>query len=315
LLKQEEISGYVSHLSFDLKAEILGALLAGEKMNYEQLLASPDGQLKRVWSSDLAGITAENLNTGDEMICFHLNRDGLYDTLPEALFHEVSGADCPSGAEMAKESKKVKKEEKEIRLFFQPFENEMFYQGIRLAAKETQLIKSIVKDCITGIIPQFWKIDDTLPDELVSALKKLLPLAHLITGDFELTSQTLQYILKEKVHYHVCASPSCDDVFLPENQTGILGKCFLGEDSIAGDRVNGFIKKVVFTIGPIKRPLIKKEVKSGMMNRFLDTFYGYFIPVELDIETRFDFAGADSLFVLAGEDDAESSHLGYNTTL
>jgi len=315
LSKLDEISGFINQLSFDLKAEILGAILASQRMNYDQLLGSFDGQLKRVWSRDIAGTSVENLNTGDEMLCLHLNRDGIYDTLPEGLFHEISRKDSQSGEEMAKDSKQLKKEETEIRTFFQPFENELFIQGMRLASKENKLIKSIVSEYITGIIPHFWRVEDDLPERLVVSLKKILPLANRIAGNFNLTTRSLEFILKERVNFSLVNTPYHDTETYDFNETGVLGECFLGIDSIAGDRVNGFIGRVVFTIGPIMNEETAILVKNGRMNRFLDCFYGYFMPFEIDVETKYLFNVEESIFVLEDELETKISYLGYNSSI
>ena len=64
---------------YDLKAEMLVAVLAEQRIDLGEILAAFDGQLKRVWSRDIAWSTVDNLETGDNMLCFHLNRDGIYD--------------------------------------------------------------------------------------------------------------------------------------------------------------------------------------------------------------------------------------------
>jgi hypothetical protein len=205
LSRIEEISQYVNKLSFDLKAEMLVAVLAEQKIDPNEILAAFNGQFKRNWSRDIEGSTAENLETGEEILCLHLNRDGVYDTLPELLFHKNLETENQSAAEMAKDSMRLKAEEKESRLFFQPFENEVFLLGVQVAMKENQLFKNIYTEFLTGIIPDFWRIDNDLPENYINRLKKLLPLVYRITGDLDLTAQCLEFIIKESVKISTAA--------------------------------------------------------------------------------------------------------------
>jgi hypothetical protein len=311
----EEISEYVNQLSFDLKAEMLAAVLAEKKIDPSEILAVFNGQFRRNWSRDIERSNVENLETGEEMLCLHLNRDGVYDSLPELLFHKNLETDNQSAAEMAKDSMRLKAEEKESRSFFQPFENEIFFLGVQLAMKENQLFKNIYTEFLTGIIPDFWRVDSNLPEKYIVRLKKLLPLVYRITGDLALTAQCLEFIIKESVKIST-ATEKADGIQEGEfNHSGILGQCLLGVDTVFGNMVNGFVNRLIFSIGPIVNPEANEFVKNGTMDRFLDCFYSYFIPFELDVETKYIFDSEQSLFMLDNNTDTQISYLGYNSVI
>jgi hypothetical protein len=315
LSRLDEISEYVNHLSFDLKAEMLVAILAEQRADLAEILSAFDGQLKRVWSRDIAWSTVAHLETGDNMLCFHLNRDGIYDALPEALFHNNSGNEDQSAEEMAKDSMKIRAEEKETRMFFQPFENEIFLQRVQLSMMENKLIRSINAEFLTAVIPYFWKVDNNLPEIYVARLKKILPLVHQVTGDLALTAQCLENIIREKVEVtasdeHREGITSGDFLF-----SGVLGKSTLGVDTISGNQVSDFVNRLIFSIGPINDTETGELVKAGRMDKFLDCFYGYFVPFEYETDTKYIFGTEQSLFVLNDNDDTEFSHLGYNSLI
>jgi hypothetical protein len=298
-----------------VKAEMLVAVLAEQGVDPGEILAAFDGQLKRVWSRDIAWATVDELETGDHMLSLHLNRDGIYDFLPETLFHSNSGNEDQSAEEMAKESMKLRAEEKETRMFFQPFENEIFLQRVQMAIMENKLFKSINSEFLTGIIPYFWRVNDDLPEIYVTRLKKLLPLIHVITGDIVLTGQCLEFILKEKVE--VTTSDESKDGVVPQDFlfSGILGQSILGVDTISGNQVHELFDRLIFSIGPIINPETSELVKEGRMDRFLDCFYGYFVPFEYEIDTKYIFGSEQSVFMLNDNIDAEISFLGYNTVI
>lgn len=311
----DEISQYINQLPVDLKAEMLVAVLAEQRIDLREVLAAFDGQLKRVWSRDIAWSTVDHLETGDNMLSLHLNRDGIYDVLPEALFHDNRGNEEQSGEEMAKDSMKLRAEEKEARLFFQPFENEIFLQRVQVSMIENRLFKSINAESLMAMMPYFWKIDGDLPENYVVRLKKLLPLVDQITGDLSLTSQCLEYILKEKVKVTCSPEPSGGDTPPDFHHSEISGKSLLGIDTISGNLDNDFVDRILFSIGPIINPETNELVKNGSMNRFLDCFYSYFIPFELEVDTKFIFGTEQSLFVLKEEADTAISYLGYNSVI
>lgn len=315
LSQLDEISEYVNHLSFDLKAEMLVAVLAEQRADLGEIMSAFDGQLKRVWSKDIARSTVDHLETGDKMLCFHLNRDGIYDMLPEALFHNNSGNEDQSVEEMAKDSMKIRTEEKETRIFFQAFENEIFLQRVQLAMMETKLIGRLNAEFLTAVIPNFWEVDNDLPEIYVARLKKMLPLVHQVTGDLALTAQCLENIIGEKVQ--VTVSDEHTEGIATEDFlfSGVLDKSTLGIDTISGNQVSDFVNRLIFSIGPINDTETDELIKAGRMDRFLDCFYGFFVPFEYETDTKYVFGTEQSLFVLNDNDDTEFSHLGYNSVI
>ncbi len=312
--KLNEIGWYINQLSFDLKAEQLLAFFE-ENLNLRDIVVTHEGQLQRVWSKDVAGAMVENLPNGRDVLNVRLNRDGIYDALPEALFHDLTGSDCASGTDMAKESMRLRTEEKESRLFFKPLENEIFLQKVKVADMENRLFESIFTDKLMGLISDFWKLDDKLPGEYISRLTRLLPFAHLVSGDINLTGLCLEFIIDEKVELKELFS--YESGFSPNSvlARGKIGECHLGTDSILGEYVNGYPLSYRFKIGPVKNMLTSKFVKDGTMERSLLCFFNYFVPVCIDAHASFVFPYEQSLLILDDENEMNISYLGYNSVI
>jgi hypothetical protein len=315
LSRLDEISQYINQLSFDLKAEMLVAVLSEQRIDLGKILATFDGQLKRTWSSDIAWSAVDRLETDDIMLSLHLNRDGIYDTLPEALFHSNYGNEDQSAKEMARDSIQMRSEEKEIRSFFQPFENEIFLQRVQLAVIENQLFKNLDARFLTAMIPHFWRVDQDLPEKYVDHLRKLLPLVHQITGDLDLTAQCLEFVIKEKVRIDNSAEDPDDVTQTDFRHSGILNESLLGINTITGNLDNGFVNHLLCSIGPIVHTETSELIKNGTMTRFLDCFYSYFIPFELEVDTEYIFRTEQSLLLLNEDSEANLSYLGYNSVI
>lgn len=311
--KPVEISEFINQLSVDLKAEVLVAAFLDGGNELKDFLVSFEGQLQRSWSRDIALTDVVKLETGDRMVLLHLNRDGIYDMLPEAIFHSDQDMDSTSGKEMAKDSMKLRIEEKETRNFFQPFENEIFYQQVRLSARENQLGRDLFSRMIMGLVPDFWNIGEDLPEEYVHRMVRLLPLVHQIAGSADLTSGSLEFILKEKVNITPVDISAGVDEEDPSRLCGILGSTCLGSDSVCGNRVNGYLRKFIIRIGPVEHSRTDELIKNGWMEKFLKCFYDFFIPVEVDTETRYLPGREEGYFVLGDTDETKISCLGYNS--
>ncbi|MCF6358400.1 MAG: type VI secretion system baseplate subunit TssG, partial [Draconibacterium sp.] len=296
-------------------AEYLVSNLIEEGVGINNILAVFDGQLKRNWSKDISRTIIEEFENGDEVLAVHLNRAGIYDSLPEALFHSFSSGSSVTGDEMAKESVKLKAEEKDIRLFFKPLENEIFFQGVRLATKESQVFSDIYSDSICGLIPDFWRIDENISSKFNTKLVKLLPFVHHIVGNYELTAKSLEFIINEKVSIDVSHSEP-ERISEKNEQVGIsLGECSLGEDTVMGSRISGFVGRLIFNIGPLENSEPSDFFNNGEVDRLLKSFYNYFIPIELDVETELFQKEEKSKFVLSCDSEQEPSFLGYNSVL
>ncbi|MBN2738645.1 MAG: hypothetical protein JXR70_16810 [Spirochaetales bacterium] len=311
-----EKTDYINKLLLDLKAEYLISCLFEDGVEPHYILAIFEGTLKRRWSRDISYAEVEEFENGEEALSIHQNRLGIYDSLPEALFHRFPENKNATGKEMAKESMIIKGEEKKARIFFRPFENEIFLQNVQIALNETRLFQSLYLDLLNGIIRDFWKIDDKIPHKYVSKLFKVLPFVHQIIGDYKLTAKCLEHILEEKVNIEYRNEDPNEDMVCEHglNQFS-LGESILGVNSIIGKKVTGFIGRLVFQVGPLKNTNPKDFFYDGPIAHLLDCFYDYFTPVELDIVTNLLLGDKQSKFILKRKTDPLISYLGLNTMI
>ncbi len=314
----ERKSEKINSLLIDLRAEYLVSSLLEEGMKPHEIFVALDGVLKRKWSTDISYGAIEEFQNGKEALSIHLNRPGIYDALPEALFHHFRASSKVSGDEMAKQSMKLKTEEKQIRAFFRPFENEVFLQNAKVAGLENQELSRLHSDFLNALSPGFWKIDRNIPQKYLSALIRFLPFAQRFTGNYELTGQCLGEILGEKVDINLLKKEEKQN---NKKQTansysfGKLGQSKLGADLIAGQKASGFLGKLVVEIGPLKNSNPEDYFSGGPVDRLLNCFAGYFFPIELDEERKILISKEQKAFFLGEQEDKMKSHLGYNTVI
>jgi len=316
LKRLEKIADFVNLLPYDIKAEVLIALLQKDTLERDETLASFNGQLKRKYSKDISMAEVREFENGEKAIVFNLNRDGIYDALPEALFHSFSEEGLMRGEDMARDSVKLKNEEKETRSFFQAFEHQIFSQLVKLADKEDSLFSSIYSSTLQGLIPDFWNISSKIPEDYANRLIRLIPLAHRIVGDIKLTAQALEFILREAVSLKIKYSMSAGgDGVSSESSVVPVGDCRLGLDSFCGGRPEIPLRELEVNIGPLCNLDITHFIKGGWLKTLLDCFFSFFLPMELIPRPDFLRGKSGEGFQPGLEEPGKIAYLGYNSVL
>ncbi|MCE5347249.1 MAG: type VI secretion system baseplate subunit TssG [Bacteroidales bacterium] len=310
----ENLINLINSYSSDIKAEVLIADLIQEGFLPSDFLIFFDSGFKRGYSKDILKAGKFPINNIQDTLAVYLSRDGLYDLLPEGLFHASPDSALSSGKGMASDSKKETKIEEETRKFFLPFENEFFYQRVQLELQERTILQKLNDNNLDDFFLDFWKIDRSLPKELIIKLSAMLPFAREIVGDFEMTANCLGAILEEDVTHKIQYSKSYTETNRGhKDEKCSLGKTSLGVNFIIGAHLPENCKLIRFSIGPLKNNRIDSFLEKGDIAHFIDCFCNYFIPMEMDVE--FDVIMPKELqnFVLGS--DKTTSIMGYSTVI
>lgn len=307
------IASSINHLKNDIKAEVIAAEIIENGLNPADIVMIPDGSFKRKYSKDVTHAEVIKSENGQKVLGMHVSRDGLYDSLPEALFHDQSNEPLTSGHEMAMLSKKQKLEEKEARLFFLPFENEIFLHRIQVETEERRILRRLSENLFDDIYPQFWKLDRSLPKKLVSRFVLILHMTHKILGNLKLTANCLEIILEEEVKINIIRNKHLneDPSVLNDKRTAGLGSTGLGEDFICGEYMPESDPIMEFVIGPLANSFVEDYLENSSYTRFLKCFYSFFVPLEMYPVTIVKVSEAQQQFIL---DEKQSNViLGYNS--
>ena len=299
----------------DIKAEVLIADLIKEGFSHTDFLIYFDSLFKRRYSKDVLKAEKIVINDIEEILAIRLARDGLYDLLPEGLFHASSDEVVTTSRGMASDSKKESGIEKETRKFFQPFENELFYQKVQLELQERSILQKLNDNSLDDFFLDFWKIDRSLPDVLIIRLSALLPFVREIAGDFRMTASCLGSILSEEVDYsiHYKSDMRPEQGRSESDESCSLGNTRLGVSMIPGQHSEESFKAIRFIIGPLKNSGIEPYLENGNIAGFIDCFCNYFVPMEITPEFEVIMDEGQNRFVLSS-DDIESI-LGYSTAI
>lgn len=300
----------------DLDAAFLVSTMFQEQKDREKVFINLLGILKRRWSKDIDSAENDTFNNGEEFISLNVNRSGIYDSLPEAIFHDFPKLKNDSGNEMAKESRKQKLVEKEARLFFRPAENELFYQRAQLAGVENRFFNNIFSHFINNDSHDFWLTATEVPGKFLEKFNILLPFANNISGNLTLAAHCLEYLLEESITIEITNEQQFfNDTIEPFLNTFKLGSSKLGNDSILATQIDNYIGRVNFRIGPLTKMSLKDYLSGGDAYVLLDCFFDYFIPLEFETEWTIILDEDRSSFVLNDEVENANAYLNYSTLI
>lgn len=302
----EDIFAELISVYENLKAEIVIAEIQEKsEITVDDFVIANKSTFSRPFRRDI--ISVDNL-LNENMLTLNLSRNGLYDTLPEGLFHtQTSTKDTTS---YIARRKTLKQEEDDARSFFAPIENEFFYQRLAIECNERELLDNFY-NLNDDFLIDFWNIGADIPEEYTLKLIKLLPHSYKIAGNFELTRLTLEKIIGEEVTFKKTYKNKID------SEIHIEKKARQKELQLGVDTVLNSSKKEVYsptlevTIGPISEKNINNYLKKDGVLKFINTFYDYFVPFEIEVITKFITANENGFVI----DGTNSSIMGISTQL
>jgi hypothetical protein len=287
-----------------LRAEALCAALLERGYSFDDLVIKRLGTFKRSYRNDIEAVTVKT-DDGDGQLELSVNRDGIYDRLPEGLFHQPKGHGAAAPvSEMVKEYRRYREEERDARKFFQPLEQEIFRYSISVEEEERRLLWGLQSGVMSSSFATFWNLREGLPGEGVSVLLRIMPWAHLIKGDMELTATALELMLERPIT--VVQQIVNDQV--TEGSVFQLGAGELGIDTVTGNHFNDAGAVWTFTIGDMKGSEISAFINDAPYERFLKQFVDIFMPLEID--AVFEYALDTAVQAESGEEV-----LGYSFVL
>jgi hypothetical protein len=221
-----------SELSGDYRGEIFAAELLKSGLSFDKIYFKTLSVFKRPTSRDIESVKLDIKENGTDQVMLELNREGLYDMLPEGIFHfknEKNGKNDKEG--ILKDIERTRKEEKAARKFFGPFENEFFQLRLQLEIKKMSLLQPGSGDANRDIFESIFGTEKLLNEQQILILLYILPIVHKIRGDIDKIAYCLNIIIKYKVNIKLVkkhSNISFNGILPP------LGYAKLGIDTVAG---------------------------------------------------------------------------------
>ncbi|WP_020604779.1 type VI secretion system baseplate subunit TssG [Spirosoma spitsbergense] len=327
-----EIDGLTK--AVDIRLEIILAELYGRGLDpREDVLIHPAGLFSRSYRRDVGRVNvgpSDSLEKSDDEITepqnislppedqrdflnIEVHRDGLYDYLPEGLFHQPTtpGRDQQEVfADFDEQARRVRA----ARRFFQPFEQEFYFQRLfmELEARKYQLTEENLRTYGGGeSLREFWGIPaDLLNTRQLVNLLHMLPIAHRISNDDQLIISSLELILDVPIVMRTI-SPLTFEITLAAGDSPApneLCRTELGNFSLGGI-YQDTMPAIELRIGPLNSSQLIDFLAGGRSRKILDLLIGYFLPTESDVIEYLLTTEDDQFLILS--DDQPTSVLGW----
>jgi hypothetical protein len=187
----------LNQLKIDYKSAIVAAEMIENGYPFNEIEFKNLSIFKRFVSKEIEKITLEEIEDQPSQLVIEINREGLYDMLPEAISHPAGKKhkDETTSEEFARH----KEEENDARTFFNPIENEFQNRILYFELLERELLFNTNKKKDRQFFEYFFGNSSILDDRQMQTLLYILPLSYKIRGDQKLISLALSKILNYNV--------------------------------------------------------------------------------------------------------------------
>lgn len=248
-----------------------------------------------------------------DCLVIELNREGLYDMLPEGLFHQPpTGSSGFSEQEMIEDVQIRRAEEKDARKFFMPFEAELNHLRTILELYENKLDKRTTYNDLTRIFGAEWKEFELLDNEQSIIWMHLLPLISEKRNDLGFLGQLLSSLFKVPVKAEL-SNASLRRAPIADKMQFVLGAGSLGIDSIIGNSFLTDEEEVIISIGPADTDKLVRFMPGTPAIYIIDLAVSYLLPVGNVVTTRLVADRANQVGALGT--DSNHSFLGFTVYL
>ncbi|WP_157976828.1 hypothetical protein [Taibaiella helva] len=283
-----------------LRAEALCAEMMENGIPFDEIIIRMAGSFRKSYRNDVERVRAPKESGGALVI--EINRDGLYDRLPEGLFHQTRGGGNTNNLRaMTGEYRRYRDEERLARKFFQPIEQELFRYAVLTEAEERQLQFGMLKGKLDKEFYRFWNIDAQLPEGPASVLVLIMPWIRQIKGDLQLTARALSMMLGLPVtgttHIEGEQDVPAEGFLLGDDAV------VLGVDTVCGHHFEEPYEQWIFSIEGVALQDMALYTSGKPYGLFLERFESLFIPLEVEVQYEYHCDGQ--------EEDAAEPVLGY----
>ncbi len=304
-----KIAELLNRLPFDIRFEVVAADLIEQGIRPDQLIAWPKSIFKRRFSKDINSVWSEKNNIGIEELHFELNRDGVYDILPEGVFHQrKSKRNGQNKGEVIADVKQARAEKESARLFFEPMENEVLHLRIQIERAERKLFLDFEQSETNDLMINFWNLEEYREYPSIPFLIRLLPIMFRISGKLDLVKTCYELLLG--VPIKIKMTHDSDTWNMPMSGWQLSAHA-LGLETVLSSSLPDDLPSYQIEIGPLHASEIPNFLSQGKTTKYLHLLNSYFLVAGCEVKFS----------ILPYEDEkkplpiSENSFLGVNVYL
>ena len=304
---------YSYNFNEDFKAEVVAAEMVESGIPIEQILIMMQGASKRTYRKDIDFIN-EKVSEYDYSNYHIINtpKEGIYDMLPEGLFHNVSlHQSLTSQKEIIRIMKLHRVEELNARRFFIPFETAINHLRIQLALYENRLDKKAHYSDFSEIFADNWDIFNYLDAQQANIFVQLIPIMHDLRDNYPMAETIFELMLMVPVRIR---SQRRKPMLIDNPMISTMDDCALGVDMTTGNVLfDDGDDEIMINMGPMSKAQLNRFAPGSKQSKIFESLCDHLLPVHIDVTTEFELIDADKACVLADGDDTFNSTMGVST--
>lgn len=238
------------------------------------------------------------------------NRESIYDSLPEGLFHHTAAAQSKSKEAIIEQIKQQRDREKITRTFFQPFEMAIDKVLIDAQLHEQKYDKPHIYNNLTSILNEYWSILQFLSTVQALLFIKVIPIIEDACKDFDTISKVMAIILNCPVSI---SQGQKSYLSLDNLNAAKLKECKLGVTSVLGSKVEYNRMDLIINVGPLSLEQMKLFQSNQKNDLILKELIALLMPYDRNFKIKYQINSQEAKFRLS--DNCHTAYLGINTTL
>ncbi len=314
--KDRDNTGYkltpVNRLETDYRAETVAAGLAEAGQADGKVLIVREKGDKRHVSKDISkiekGFSAEDLM---EYLYIYTNREGIYDAIPENIFHRpFNSLKKKTQEDVISEIKEHRREEFYARKYFQPFEMAIDRLLVDAQLYERKFDKKNFHSNLKDIFIAYWPILKLLNLRQAVYFIKAVPWIHRMPTDFGIAGQLMGIILDAPVK----VEPGELSVITADiSAKTVPGKRKLGVNLTLGKAFRDGSRDINITVGPVSAEQMRLFLKGRENDLVLEGLAAMALPADCRKVIKYITLREQAGFRLS--DGTHKAYLGINTRL
>lgn len=289
----------------DLRAEVIISELH-RKNKGDEVLIQRRGGFQRNYRADLHSF---KFDKDSNRFIAQVNREGIYDYLPEELFHfDTFKTAKKTDNNYRNKHNKVTEQEQEARSFFEPFENEFSQLLVELELQEKQVMDTSVYN------PFLMLFYESELENLIMSERQKMILTHLFPYLFKYKNSLIffEFAIRLMIDQNIKVSSKKLKAEHHIEDIPSLGNGLLGIDTICGNTCYEEITSINVNILNPSQEAIKSFLPTGNSTLIINYLKNIFLSVTSEINVLLTFDEISNIYL---SDECENSYLGYSSVL
>ena len=314
IISFNENRNYINGITTDYKAEVIAAGFIEAGYDAEHTLIMRRGASRRGVAKDVdyAEVVFMQSDLSD-YLHINTNRDGIYDSLPEVMFHtNIQSEHKRTKNTVLKEIQQHRIEEAGMRSFFRPLEAAIDHARIFVQSRERMIDKKNLYRNYVDMFIQYWPIIGLLPLPQAVYFMQAVPIIRDINNDFDKIAQIMTGILGYKIRIIKGRIMTAD--YRKEDSSTCLGSCKLGCSMILGTSFIDGYHSIQIRIGLMRQKELEYFMNGSDGEKILNALIDMMMPCDRTVEIKLEVASEYERYILSNG-KRTGSRLGINSVL